>query len=66
VSSNEFIGNIATFGGAIYAENSLMNLYLIDNLFHGNSAQDGGAIYKKSLSTFYLSLIEILFLRKRK
>ena len=50
ISSNEFFGNTALYGGAIYLDNALMKLHLIDNVFQSNSAIDGGAIYKISQS----------------
>jgi len=62
--SNKFLGNIASYGGAIYSDNTFMRLHLANNTFQGNSAIEGGAIYKKSPGIYLLSLLMILFFRK--
>ena len=48
-TGNEFSGNTALYGGAIYSSNILLGFSFSDNIFSENDAYDGGAIYKKSV-----------------
>lgn len=50
--ANEFIGNIAYYGGAVYRDSILLGLNSTNNVFLDNSAYEGGAIYKKSSCNF--------------
>jgi len=51
VTRNEFIGNKAFYGGAIYSDNNFARLHLDRNIFTDNSADNGGAIYKTETSS---------------
>lgn len=48
LADNEFIGNGAINGGAIYCENSTTAFNIQNDTYRGNTARDGGAILKKS------------------
>ena len=47
---NQFIGNVAVYGGAVYIEGEYLSLSMKNNLFLRNFALNGGALYKTSLS----------------
>jgi len=48
IAFNEFTGNTAYYGGAIYSQSPLLTLILNGNQFSGNRALDGGSLYKIS------------------
>jgi len=48
---NEFTGNSAYYGGAIYSHSPWLTLEMSGNIFSNNSAYDGGSLYKASPET---------------
>jgi len=45
LQNNEFIGNQAVYGGAIYSETVFLYAIFNNTSFENNSAVNGGAIY---------------------
>ena len=46
---NEFFGNQAVYGGAIYVNLATINIRIANNQFINNSALDGGAFHQSNL-----------------
>lgn len=50
LKGNQFTGNTATYGGAVYCENSMATLTIQNDIYTQNSATNGGAVYKITVS----------------
>jgi predicted outer membrane repeat protein len=48
-TGNQFLSNVARYGGVIWARGPNRQMILRDNTFVGNEAEDGGAIYGENI-----------------